>query len=191
LEQGLWDLYMETERTPRPEATLVSALSQMWVFALYELLRTWRQRLREPIEYGKKLRSGGESEKKTLIAENRKRLQELGALAIGGAYIHEHAFERVEDDDNVLERLESARDGLEPIFRDIELIRVTLAKHEIPKGKGMIASAPGYGRIETLTGSITWHVVLKDGSTTMISRRNISEGLRKACRGLASNSAAT
>jgi hypothetical protein len=75
---------------------------------------------------------------------------------------------------------------MEPVFRDIELIRVTLAKHEISKGKGLLASAPGYARIGTLTGSTTWHVVLKDGSMTMISRRDIAEDLRKACRNLAS-----
>jgi hypothetical protein len=80
MEQSLWNLYMEMERTPVPEATLVSALSQMWVFALYELLRTWRQRVRELVDYGDKLRSAGKSEKKKLIAEKRTRLQELGAL---------------------------------------------------------------------------------------------------------------
>ena len=34
--------YMETERTPLQIGVFVSALSQMWIFALYELLRTWR-----------------------------------------------------------------------------------------------------------------------------------------------------
>lgn len=36
--------YLEIEKTPFDSAMLVSALSQMWVFALYELLRQWRER---------------------------------------------------------------------------------------------------------------------------------------------------
>jgi hypothetical protein len=34
---------------------LVSALSQLWVFGLYEILRTWKQRISELIRYGEQL----------------------------------------------------------------------------------------------------------------------------------------
>ena len=41
----LHDLH-EMERTP-PSAHFISAQSQMWIFAAYELLRTWQQRAKE------------------------------------------------------------------------------------------------------------------------------------------------
>jgi hypothetical protein len=46
LEHDLLRRLVEIERTPFPETLIVSALSQMWIFAVYELLRTWRQRIR-------------------------------------------------------------------------------------------------------------------------------------------------
>jgi len=47
LEAELLQEYMANDRPPLPSMMFVSALSQMWVFAAYELLRTWRQRARE------------------------------------------------------------------------------------------------------------------------------------------------
>jgi prepilin-type processing-associated H-X9-DG protein len=184
MEQSLWELHMEMESTPVPEAMLVSALSQMWIFALYELLRTWRQRTKELVRYATELHSADEPQRRQLTARMKKQLKEAGMFAIGGAYIHENAFERVEKSDDMLNKLKAALDGLEPVFRKLEFVRVTLAKHEIPKTKGLLASAPGYGRIGTMTGSTTWQVILKDGSLKMISRRDIADDLRKACRAI-------
>src|SRR5882724_13462633 len=47
LERDLLQEYINTESTPFPAILFVSALNQMWIFALYELLRTWRQRIRD------------------------------------------------------------------------------------------------------------------------------------------------
>jgi hypothetical protein len=38
------------ESTPMPEVTFLSAQSQMWIFAVYELLRTWRERARDAVQ---------------------------------------------------------------------------------------------------------------------------------------------
>src|ERR1035441_7629468 len=38
------------ERTPTAEVTFLSAQSQMWIFAIYELLRTWRERAKDVIK---------------------------------------------------------------------------------------------------------------------------------------------
>ena len=43
--------YIDIERTPSDTAMFVSAQSQMWIFALYELLRTWRSRTRKLIKW--------------------------------------------------------------------------------------------------------------------------------------------
>jgi hypothetical protein len=47
LERDLLRELIEIERTPFPATLIVSALSQMWIFAVYELLRTWRQRVKD------------------------------------------------------------------------------------------------------------------------------------------------
>ena len=49
----------DQESTPT-EATFLSAMSQMWIFAAYELLRTWRQRAKEVL---KLVQSGGLAQK--------------------------------------------------------------------------------------------------------------------------------
>jgi hypothetical protein len=46
LEYRILRELFDTERTP-PAAHFLSAQSQMWIFAAYELLRTWRQRAKE------------------------------------------------------------------------------------------------------------------------------------------------
>ena len=47
IEEELLRKLWREDRTPTPEAVFVSAQSQMWIFAAYELLRTWRQRAKD------------------------------------------------------------------------------------------------------------------------------------------------
>lgn len=46
-EYALLRELFEREKTPVPEALTVSALSQMWIYSLYEVLRMWRDRMYE------------------------------------------------------------------------------------------------------------------------------------------------
>ncbi len=59
------------------------------------------------------------------------------------------------------------------LFRDAEALRVTLAKHEVPKTKGLFAEAPGYGRMSYADGSMYWFVTLKDDSQIKVDRREL------------------
>jgi len=43
----------DRDATPIAEAAFLSAQSQMWIFAAYEIMRTWRQRVRRMIEWAK------------------------------------------------------------------------------------------------------------------------------------------
>src|SRR2546426_2598687 len=159
LESQLLMEYLETEHTPIPTALFVSALSQMWVFAVYELLRTWRQRARELSAYAEKRKRGGTDGGPTLK-------QETPTLAEA---IYELSYDRVETDPKFVQRLRSAYDRIDQVFRRIEALRMNLAKHEIPKKKGSIALAPGYGRIDQTNGSIYWMVSLGGNKVDMIS----------------------
>ncbi len=61
-------------------------------------------------------------------------------------------------------KLREAIDSYEVIFRRLEALRVSLAKHELPKQHGMPAiraMAPGYGRIDEATGSIRWEYLVQ------------------------------
>ena len=66
LEKDLFDEYVRLDRTPVPDALFVNALSQMWLFGAYELLRTWRQRVKELTSYGDKIYSTHQSERKLI-----------------------------------------------------------------------------------------------------------------------------
>ena len=55
-EYALLHEYNELERTPGESAMAVSALSQMWIYGLYEALRMWRDRR---FQFGKLLETGG------------------------------------------------------------------------------------------------------------------------------------
>ena len=52
-----------------------------------------------------------------------------------------------------------------------------LAKLEIAgtKGQKFIAEAPGYGRVDTLTGSIYWQIVLTDGTVDVINLHSLAD----------------
>ena len=50
VEQHTLQEYIRTERTP-PETMFLNAQSQMWIFAAYELLRTWRARAKDVIKW--------------------------------------------------------------------------------------------------------------------------------------------
>jgi hypothetical protein len=50
LERSLMQEYAQGEGTPLASAVFLSAQSQMWMFAVYELLRTWRERAKDAIK---------------------------------------------------------------------------------------------------------------------------------------------
>ena len=52
------------------------------------------------------------------------------------------------------------------------------SKHEIPRQKGSLTPAPGYGRIDGSNGSIHWQVLLQDNQIDIVSRRDIADDCR-------------
>jgi hypothetical protein len=167
LERGLMRRYMEIERTPFPETLIVSALSQMWIFALYELLRTWRQRVRDLKQ---------EAQKPPPHTQETP-LSEIALM------FRKDQLERVRNDAAFVTEIDEAYARIEPLFRRIEALRMNLAKHEVPKMKGVPAMAPGYGRIDLMSGSIQWQVDLGENVVDLISRRDIADYLRAAVIG--------
>ena len=92
----------------------------MWIFSVYELLRTWRQAVRD---IKKEAPLPGPA-----VADESGDLSQL-ATASRRSYV-----ERARADPAFIEELDRARDQVDQAFRRIEALRMNLAKHEI-KGR--------------------------------------------------------
>ncbi|CAI3802556.1 hypothetical protein [Rheinheimera sp. MM224] len=166
-EYALLREYFEIEKTPMESALAVSALSQMWVYNLYEVLRMWRDR---KFQFNKLFVNGGIEPKLNDLPDD-----ELGNLTID---VRRRQLETYRDSEEYRERINKTWDGLEPIYRMVELFRMNLAKHCAPGKDGVIPRAPGYGRINNWCGAMDYELVDSDGYYHYMNRRNIADALR-------------
>jgi hypothetical protein len=181
IEHDLLNEYMETERTPLEKALVASALSQLWIFGLYELLRTWRQRANNIIKFVDGLQSLDNSARKSRISEQKERINKAVGLG-GSAMFYWPAYEKAAREDDYVQLIQKKVDQSERLFRRIEALRISLAKHELPKVRDSFTVAPGYGRIDMTNGSIYWQVVLFDNEIDLVSRRSIANQCRELAR---------
>jgi hypothetical protein len=172
--------YLRTDRLPLPQVMLVSAISQMWVFAAYELLRTWRQWVTELLRYFTELEQATSSEARAATFQRRNTTRKDRKSGSVDASSFEDSFERIETDSAFAASLREARDTIESAYRRFESLRVTLAKHEVPKGRGVRAFAPGYARMDMMTGGLYWIVEDKAGNSDLIRRHELAEELASA-----------
>lgn len=182
LEKELLQAYIESERTPTSQAIFVSALSQLWVLGLYELLRTWRQRISELLAFSNDLSILSVAERRKAFEQRRKEIKEQSPYLKDTDSFRARPYRRVMEDDSYPTRLMSARDSSEVLFRRLEALRMALAKHEIPRARGSTALAPGYGRIDMATGSIYWQVALGTDEVDSLSRRKLSDEIPSLLR---------
>jgi hypothetical protein len=166
-EYGLLREYIEIEKTPMDTAIFVSAQSQMWIFALYELLRTWRSRISSLIKW----KDSGAIE--TMLKKVKEDELNLAAL------MRQRHLKQLRDDPEFETQLKADRDAVEPIFRMTEAIRINLAKHEVPKKGNLIPRAPGYGRINMGCGALDFEIQLSHDEFEFLNRRDIADSIRK------------
>jgi hypothetical protein len=175
--QLLQAYYDNDDRMPIDVGMLVGATSQMWIYYLYEFMRTWRQRAQELI-------TASEEHERQVTAEKKAetRAKQKAALEKRRKHIrltpnfHGEHLKRI-DDPEFIASIRAYRDKTEVMFRRLEGVRITIAKHEIPKtGKyQMIAEHPGYTRFDTVfTGSTYWQFTLKDDTIDVVHRRDIA-----------------
>ncbi len=168
LEMSLLRQQFREERTPIAEAAFVSAQSQMWIFAAYELMRTWRHRTREIVKWSE---NGGLQAK----------LQHLRRKT---SYVHFGREWRAAQIERVLAApglIQQLRDDLLRTyipFTRMEAIRVSIAKHEIRGQKNSVALMPTHGRINRFCGSIDFELENEGTIMGTISRRDIADDLR-------------
>ncbi len=183
LEAELLAEYEKFERTPVESTIFVSALSQLWIFGLYELLRTWRHWVSSLIEHGEKIREtkniSPTATREAAIRSLQEKISDHAATPGGDVDIfYVRSFQRVENEDEFLQELKKAKDVVNPLFKILESIRITLAKHEVPNDRMRRAQAPGYARIDLTNGSLYWIIQLKDGNSDTISRRGLADAVK-------------
>jgi len=178
-ETQLLHEYFEQERTPLPTAMFVSALCQLWIFGLYELLRTWRQRARELLRWSKEVHALPAGDRPGRLAAKRREIEKRAADPRSAEAFHWPVYEAAASDPTFGEAIRKAVDRSERLFRRIEAFRVTLAKHEMPGLPGSFAMAPGYSRIDMIDGSIYWQVVLRGNEVDLLSRRTLADECRR------------
>ena len=172
MEEEALNAYMERERTPSDILMPLSALSQMWIYSLYEFLRTWRQRADYLLKLAQHYEETPESKRAAFIKDAADKLNGKRRLLRIGPEMYAQYLSKFADDAYV-KYVSNYREKTDWIFRDAETLRVTLAKHEVPKTPGYFAEAPGYGRMSYENGSMYWFVILKDGSMTKVDRREL------------------
>ena len=64
------------------------------------------------------------------------------------------------------------------LFKQIDYLRIALAKHEVKGKRGSIALAPGYARMDTWSGSLQYELEAGQVSFGTLSRRNVADGIR-------------
>lgn len=166
-EYALLKEWFEIERTPTETALAVSAMSQMWVYGLYEVLRMWRDRR---FQFNKLYQSGGVDLKVASLGDD-----DPINLTIE---VRKNQLIRYKDDDVYRASIEETWGKIEPIYRMTELFRMNLAKHSAPGKDGVIPRAPGYGRINRWCGAMDYELIEKGGSYTTMNRRDIADALR-------------
>ncbi|HRK77440.1 MAG TPA: hypothetical protein PLQ95_02775 [Thiobacillus sp.] len=167
-EYDLLREYNEIEKTPLESALAVTAMSQMWIFGLYEVFRLWRDR---QFQFNKLLDTGGINPKLENLPDDDPQNLTLG--------IRRRQLERFRDDAAYRGEIEATWQKLEPIYRMVELFRMNLAKHCAPGKDGLLPRAPGYGRINCWCGAMDFELIDKEGYYHYMNRRDIADTLRK------------
>jgi hypothetical protein len=168
LEYGALEKLLIEESTPVPEAIFLLAQSQMWIFAIYEVMRTWRQRCKSMIVWAE----NGGLEAKLKSLEKEVGYQHFGHLS------RANQIKRVIADPSLVPKIEDDLRLTHIPFGRLEAIRISIAKHEVGGRRNSVALRPGYGRINNWTGSLDFELENGFYSMGFISRRDIADEIR-------------
>lgn len=159
---------IDEERTPFPDSAFLSAQSQMWIFAAYELLRTWQERAKDMIKW---FGNGGLESKLTALEK------EQGYRHFGRECRASQIKSMIADPSRIIAIQRDLKRTHIPFVR-LEALRISLAKHQVRHKKNSVALDPGYGRINFRCGALDYE--LENGVYSMgnINRRDVAEEIR-------------
>ncbi len=167
-EYELLEELNEIERTPLDSMMLVSALSQMWIFALYEFLRTWGSR----VANFQKQHANGQ------LASYIERTRALGDSFNTMARVLSRQASAVYEDPSLLEHFEKQQSALARVDELLDILRINLGKHEAPEKRNSISPSPGYGRINSFCGAVDFELLGPKLDSVVANRRDVAEELR-------------
>lgn len=165
--QNLQELFAE-DRTPA-STHFLSAQSQMWIFAAYELLRIWQERSKNIVKWSA---NGGLEQKLTAL-----KAKDDG-IPHSGRDSQIKQIESVIADPSLVNRITAELKHLHAPFTHLEFIRVAIAKHQIRGKAKSAAHMPGYGRINKWCGSLDYQMEIGRVILGNINRRDIADSLR-------------
>jgi hypothetical protein len=150
----------------------------MWVFGLYEFLRTWRQRARLLIQFEESYNKlAAEVERGAYLKDIVDKAKNKARLATRfPVYYPEHVAKIA--DFKFMKSVRAYCNTTDQLYEELSAVRMPAAKHELPKKhaqEALIADAPGIGLPDPLMASIRWQVLLGEKQTT-IMRRNLAAG---------------
>lgn len=146
----------------------LNAQSQMWMFSAYELLRTWRQRVRETLEL---LKAGK-------LPERIEELSKDQGFHHYGMKIRAAQLRQVLESPDSRRLMDEDLRITHVLYKQLDYLRIALAKHEVKGRRGSVALAPGYGRMDTWSGSLEYELEAGQLSLGTLSRRNVADGIR-------------
>ena len=163
---------MMADARPSGQRALLAALSPMWIYAAYELLRTWRQRAIEVVRLAE---NGG-------IDMRARHLEQKHGYTHYDRELRARQLRDAKDDPELVQRMRDDLARTEIGFTMLECIRVALAKHEEAssnKKKKPIAFAPGLALINRDCGSMEYEVSVGGAIIQYETRRGLAETLRQ------------
>lgn len=148
----------------------LNGVSQMWLFALYEFLRTWRQRATQLLQLADQYSKTKPIKQKAFLMKTVADAKGKEKHIFSGISFYSHHISKIADTDFVasIKAYYNKTDGW---FGFIEELRMNLAKHEVPKARGMVAEMPGYARIDLVRGTLYWQFIDTQGGLQKLDRR--------------------
>ncbi|MCQ4258113.1 hypothetical protein [Stutzerimonas stutzeri] len=167
LEYGYLRSKFDETNTPY-QPMFLSAQSQMWIFSAYELMRTWREKISK---YLKAADNGGlplklKEQQKPIGYENytiQRRIDEITLLIENPEFV-----ETMRDD---LKRTQM-------LFTQMEILRMSLAKHQMRKRPSAAVLTPTVGYMNRWCGSLEYQINSGQVIICNLSRRDIADGIR-------------
>ncbi|CAD0264239.1 conserved hypothetical protein [Pseudomonas veronii] len=150
------------------DSIFLSAQSQMWIFSMYEVMRTWMQKAKGYVH----------------TAKNSGLHQKFESLKRDRGYVNYTALQKADevqaliDDPALVKALEDDLARTNFLFIRLETLRVALAKHEVRKRPNamMVGSTMGYMNREC--GSLEYQMNSGMVIQGNISRRDIADEIR-------------
>ncbi|MCV3977803.1 hypothetical protein ACSEQC_24795 [Pseudomonas aeruginosa] len=167
LEYGYLRSKCDESNTPY-QVIFLSAQSQMWVFSAYELMRTWREKISK---YLKAAKNGGlplmlkelQKPRDYENYETQRRIDEVTFLI---------------NNPKLVEALQNELKRTQILFTQMELLRMSLAKHQMRKKPNAHVLTPTVGYMNRFCGSLEFQINSGQVIIQNISRRDIADGIR-------------